>query len=86
MTYKFEETLKEVIVECGDDISIDQINENVDLVRDLNYNSINLIQLVIGLENAFNIEIDDDNLLLEKLSPYKKLVEILKSKLDEDYL
>jgi len=84
MVYKFEEKLKEIIVSCGDGVNIDAINEGSDLVRDFNFNSINVIQLVVQLESEFYIEIDDENLLLEKLSPYNGLIEILKAKLNEE--
>ena len=86
MAYKFEGKLKEVIVSCGEAIVLEQIDENTDLVRDFGYNSINIIQLVVELESVFNIEVDDENLLQEKLSPYKSLVEILKVKLHEAQL
>jgi acyl carrier protein len=84
MAYKFEDKLKETIVSCGESIDISTINEDTDLVRDYNFNSINIIQLVVELESVFDIEIDDENLLQEKLSPYKNLIVILKNKLNED--
>ena len=81
MSFEFENHLKELIVSSGEDIDINDINENTDLVRDFNYNSIKIIQLVVEIERDFDIEIDDENLLLEKLSPYKGLVKILEAKL-----
>lgn len=86
MAYKFEEKLKEVIASCGDGVVIEKINEDSDLVRDFNFSSINIIQLVVQIESDFDIEIDDENLLPEKLSPYKRLVEMLKIKLAGDNL
>jgi len=82
MPYKFEEKLKELIVSCRDSVELEKINEETDLVRDFGFNSINIIQLVVEIESVFDIEIDDENLLQEKLSPYKNLIEILKAKLD----
>ena len=79
MIYEFENHLKELIISCGEDILINDINENTDLVRDFNFNSISLIQLVVNIESAFNIEIDDENLLFERLSPYKGLVKIIEN-------
>lgn len=84
MAYKFEKKLKESIVSCGDNVDIDAINGDTDLIRDFNFKSINFIQLVVQLESDFDIEIDDEDLLLEKLSPYKGLVKILKANLDEE--
>ena len=82
MSHKFEGKLKKIINFCGDSVDIDQINEETDLVRDFAFNSISIIQLIVQIENEFDIEIDDEYLLQEKLSPYKSLVEILKNKLD----
>jgi acyl carrier protein len=84
MAFKFEEKLKEVISICCNDINIENINEDTDLVNDCNFTSINIVQLVVELENTFNIEIDDENLSIEKLASYKSLVEILHLKLSED--
>ena len=81
MSCKFENRLKELIVSSGEDININDINENTDIVKDFNYNSINIIQLVVEIERNFDIEIDDENLLLERISPYINLVEIIKNKL-----
>lgn len=86
MTYKFEEKLRELIVSSGDSIAIDKITEETDLISDFGFNSINIIQLVVEIESTFDIEIDDENLLQEKLSSYKNLVQMLKGKLGEDWL
>ena len=83
MACNAEEKLKEIIVSCGESIEIKEINEDADLVRDFAFDSIRIIQLVMLLEREFDIEIDDDFLLQEKLSPYKNLVEILKIKMGE---
>lgn len=82
MIYEFENRLKELIVSSGEDININDIDENTDLVRDFNFNSISIIQLVVEIESSFSIEIDDENLLLEKLSPYKNLLNIIKTLLE----
>lgn len=86
MAYTFENKLKEVIASCGENINIDDLNENTDLIRDFKFTSINIVQLVVQLENVFDIEIDDDNLSQEKLSSYRSLLEILKRKLDVEYI
>jgi acyl carrier protein len=86
MCYKFEKKLKEVIASCGNYVIFENINDDTDLVRDFNFSSIDIIQLVVELESAFDIEIDDDDLLIESLAPYKSLIEILKLKLNEEIL
>lgn len=83
MKYKFEEKLRNIIVSCCDSIDVKQINDDTDLVQDFEFDSINIIQLVVKLETEFDIEIDDDDLILEKLSLYKGLAEIIEKKISE---
>lgn len=83
MEYKFEQRLKQAIAECGNDINISKINKETDLIRDFNFTSIDIIQLVVALETAFGIEIDDQYLVFEKLSPYHELVTMIREKLGE---
>lgn len=83
--YHFEDKLKEIIVSCSNDklIKSQKINTDTDLIRDYNFNSINIITLVVEIERNFDIEIDDEDLLLDRISSYVGLVDILKSKLGE---
>jgi acyl carrier protein len=78
-----ESKLQELIVSSGQDVDLKKINEDTDLVRDFNFDSINLIQLVVDIENTFNIEINDEDLAIEKISQYRKLVMMLEDKLSE---
>ena len=82
----FEEELKNIIASCGDDVDITRIDEQTDLVRDFNFDSINIIQLIVQIESKFNIEIDDENLLVEKISSYKNLIDIIMEKLDVEHI
>lgn len=83
MNLDFEDKLKEVIKACGDNVDISSINDDTDLVRDFGFDSINIVQLVVEMESTFDIEVDDDDLMLEKLSLYRGLIEILKVKFRE---
>ena len=83
MAYKFEKKLKEIIVLCGEAVDINKIDANTDLVKDFEFSSINIIQLVVEIESIFEVEIEDENLFLEKLSNYSNLVNILRTKLNE---
>ena len=81
VTFEFENRLKELIVLCRDDITINDVNENTNLVTDFVFGSFEIIQLVTDIENAFGIEFDEEDLLIEKLSSYASLVLILENKL-----
>lgn len=80
MVYNFEQQLKEVIISCSDAVELEKINDDTDLVKDFGFNSVNLIQLIVELETVFDIEIDDEDLQVDKLSTYKGLLQILKEK------
>lgn len=83
MNCEIESKLQELIVSSGEDVDFKKINEDTDLVRDFNFDSINLIQLVVNIEKTFNIEINDEDLAIEKISQYKELVMMLEVKLSE---
>lgn len=54
-------------------------NESIDLIDDLGYDSISLINLVISIEKKYMIEIPDDLLLMENLRSYIKINKIVTS-------
>lgn len=81
MNCEIESKLQELIVSNGEDIDYKKINIDTDLVRDFNFDSINLIQLVVNIEKTFNIEINDEDLVIEKISQYKELVMMLAKQL-----
>lgn len=80
MDDKLEVKLKEIITLCDVSIDKESLNESTDLVRDFGFNSVNIIQLLVVLESEFNIQIDDGDIVFEKLSTYKGLLDILNAK------
>lgn len=46
-------------------------------LRSLGLNSLSAIELIVELENELNIVIDDDDLLLDKLSTLSEIEELL---------
>ncbi len=79
-----EMVLKEMIRSLSpQQITVDSIFETADLIKDLGFNSINLIQLVINIENEFNIEFDDAMLGFESLIIFNNLVKYVKEKIAE---
>lgn len=74
-----EHKLKKIIIanSTSENIKETDIDFHTDLIEDYGFSSISIIQLVVEIENEFNIEFEDDDLLMELLSPYKSLVEIM---------
>lgn len=83
MDHKCEEKLKKIIASCEEGVDISKIVPDTNLVEDFDFTSISIIQLVVQLESEFDIEISDDDLLIEKLSPYRSLLEIVQTQIDE---
>ena len=55
-------------------ISQEQIEENL---PDLGMDSITFIQIIVGLEEVFDCEIPDSNLLISEMDTVKKMFDVL---------
>jgi acyl carrier protein len=55
------------------------INENTDFVNDLKINSANLVDVVLDVEEQFNIVIDNES--MERMLNVKAAIEIIEAKL-----
>lgn len=75
------EQLKELIgkVAAGD-VDISTISESTVLTTDLGFDSVQIISLIVELESTFDIEVEDDDLDIEKLTIYQNLFDIVKRK------
>ena len=50
-----EQKLKKIIADCGTGIDVSEIDNGTDLLVDLKYDSISIIQMIIEIENQFDI-------------------------------
>ena len=57
------------------------LNENTDFLNDLKINSANLVDMILDIENEFDIIIDNDS--MEKMLNVKAAMEIITIKLSE---
>jgi acyl carrier protein len=57
------------------------LTEETDFINDLEINSANLVDVVLDVEDEFNIEIDND--AMEKMLSVKAAIEIIEAKLAE---
>ncbi len=55
------------------------LNENTDFINDLEINSANLVDVVLDVEDEFDIEIDND--AMEKMLTVKASLEVIENKL-----
>ena len=61
--------------------AFENIDENTDFITDLNINSANLVDIVLDIEDAFGIVIDDGS--MAKMLNVKETLNIIETKLAE---
>lgn len=61
--------------------AFENINENTNFITDLNINSANLVDIVLDVEEAFNIEIDNQS--MERMLNIQAALDIIETKLAE---
>tara|TARA_B100000963_G_C22013078_1_gene403705 strand:- start:142 stop:396 length:255 start_codon:yes stop_codon:yes gene_type:complete len=64
-----------------DQIAFENLNEETDFINDLKINSANLIDIILDLEDEFDIEIDDES--MENMLSVKSAIDIIENKLAE---
>jgi acyl carrier protein len=82
---KREETLEQLkkIVKpyTNNDLAFDNFSAETDFIVDLNINSANLVDIILDVEDAFEIQIDNES--MEKMLDVKSTLEIIETKLSE---
>jgi acyl carrier protein len=61
--------------------AFDNLSENTDFITDLQINSANLIDVILDIEEVFNIIIDNQS--MERMLDVKSAMEIIETKLSE---
>jgi len=64
-----------------DQIAFEKLTEETDFINDLKINSANLIDIILDLEDEFDIEIDDES--MENMLSVKSALDIIENKLAE---
>lgn len=73
-------TLKTIITPYAqDEAALENLNEDTDFIKDLKINSANLVDLVLDLEEQFDIEIDNDS--MAKMLNVSSSLEVIEAKL-----
>ena len=57
------------------------LSEETDFINDLKINSANLVDIILDVEDEFDIEIDNDS--MEKMLSVKAAMDIIESKLED---
>lgn len=62
-----------------DEIAFANLTEDTDFIKDLKINSANLVDVILDIEDEFDIEIDNDS--MEKMLSVKAAIDIIEDKL-----
>jgi acyl carrier protein len=75
--------LKEIVTPYTQDQSaLEMINEDTDFIKDLKINSANLVDVVLDVEERYDIEIDNES--MAKMLTVRSAIEIIEAKLAEN--
>ena len=73
--------LKELIKPYSEEVAaLENIGEETDFIADLKINSANLVDIILDIEEKFNINIDNDS--MAKMLTVKATIEVIESKLE----
>ena len=76
--------LKGIIKETfRDEVSLDNVNEDTDLVEAIGVNSIVGIEILVRSEGEFGITIDDEDLSIELIQTLSTLADYIEKKMEE---
>ncbi|MEJ7558978.1 MAG: phosphopantetheine-binding protein [Pedobacter sp.] len=74
--------LKPIVANYAQDkVALEQINPETDFIKDLKINSANLVDVVLDVEEEFDIVIDNES--MERMLDVKSAMEIIEAKLGE---
>ena len=62
-----------------DEVAFKDLNENTDFVNDLKINSANLVDIILDIEDEFEIRLENED--MEKMLDVKSTIEIINTKL-----
>lgn len=74
--------LYKIVLEISEQ-QINDITKNTDLITDLGYDSLKVIQLLSEIEEAFQIEFDINEIDIDKIRSMQMLKELVEKKVSE---
>lgn len=85
MTYEFIfNEIKKLIISVSEQDLVDKnITENTNLVEDLNFDSIQIIRLIVEIEQQFNVYFDMEIIVAADIFVYKNFVQYVYNLLNE---
>ena len=78
-TTKIEELKKIILPYVENERILDNLSEETDFIKDLNINSSNLVDIILDIEEKYDIVVD--NAAMERMTNVKSALEIIDEKL-----
>lgn len=77
--------IKESVIECVKEITyLEEISEENNLKNDLGIDSVDTIDLIMSLENKFEIEFNDSDISLENFRYVKTIIDLIEGILNNE--
>ena len=74
--------LKDIIkIYLPEDVSVDEITEESHFINELNINSANLVDIVLDVEDAFDIRLENED--MDQMQTVKDALQIVDKKISE---
>lgn len=74
---EIEKKLIEIVKEILGDLALTEVSVDKNLVDELGMDSKDMLRFILGIEENFNIEFEDEELDIEVLSDLSKVAEIV---------
>lgn len=72
----------EVIEEVIPELDTENLDTSASITDDYDVNSVSIIRLLVGLEDKFNVEFDDNELALNKYKSFDDVIESVEKKMN----
>lgn len=80
---EISKNLKRIIINHSrKEIQDYEINEYTNLINDLGYDSVRIIEMILDIEEQFNITIDDEDIDVDALTKYEPLKTLILRKIN----
>ena len=78
-----EQTIKEIMVErLFLKIPAERIDDDTEIMQELGVDSVSVFEIVVGLEETYNISFEDDEFKLETFRTPKSIADYVRKKLE----
>lgn len=80
---ELKEKVYEIILQISIDsgLEVDTINDETNISSDLGFDSVAIIELIVEIENTFDVEMDEDDMDVNNLLMVGKLIDMINERI-----